>query len=134
MIYRQYKYKFYLNLNHSICIDEKQGAVHPHTWELVLDIATSENKFQEFSEIEMRLEELLDKYQDKYINTIEPFDEINPTIENAAEIFATEIKKSMEEVGWLLLTFEISETPTRTYVINMVERELSADKTDNTEK
>lgn len=124
MMYHQYKYKFYLNLNHSIRIDEKQGEIHPHTWEIVLDIATSDTKFQEFSQIEKRLEALLEKYQDQYINMIAPFRDINPTIENAAEVFVAEIKKSLEKVGWLLLTFEISETPTRTYIINLVEREL----------
>ena len=124
MIYHQYKYKFYLNLNHSICIHEKQGEIHPHTWEIVVDIATSDSQFKEFSQIEKRLEQLLEKYQDKYINEIAPFEEINPTIENAGEVFSAEIKKSIEEAGWLLLTFEISETPSRTYIINMVEREL----------
>lgn len=124
MMYHQYKYKFYLNLNHSIRIDEKQGVIHPHTWEIVLDIATSDTQFREFSRIEERLEMLLDKYQDHYINMIAPFQEINPTIENVMEVFVAEIRESLEEVGWLLLTFEISETPTRTYIINMVEREL----------
>lgn len=123
MIYHQYKYKFYLNLNHSICINQKQGEIHPHTWEIVVDIATSDTQFREFSQIEKKLEELLEKYQDKHINKIAPFEEVNPTIENAAEVFAAEIKKSIEEAGWLLLTFEISETPSRTYIINMVERE-----------
>lgn len=124
MIYYQYKYKFYLNLNHSIRINEKQGEVHPHTWEIVVDIATSDAEFREFSKIEKKLEQLLEKYQDKYINSIAPFQEVNPTIENAAEVFAKEIRASIEEEGWLLLTFEISETPSRTYIINMVEREL----------
>ena len=64
----------------------------------------------------------MEKYQDKYINSIEPFQKINPTIENAGEVFAREIRKSIEEEGWMLLIFEISETPSRTYIINMLER------------
>ena len=124
MLYHQYKYKFYLNLNHSIYINEKQGEIHPHTWEIVVDIATSDSRFKEFSLIEKKLEQLLEKYQDKYINDIGLFEKVNPTIENAAEIFSEEIRKSIEEAGWLLLTFEISETPSRVYIINMVEREI----------
>ena len=122
MTYYQYKYKFYVNLNHSITINGKQGEVHPHTWELMVDIATTDEQFQEFSQIEKKLEQLLEKYQDKYINSIEPFQKINPTIENAGEVFAREIRKSIEEEGWMLLIFEISETPSRTYIINMLER------------
>ena len=131
MIYHQYKYKFYLNLNHSIRINEKQGEIHPHTWEIVVDIATSDSQFKEFSQIEKRLEQLLEKYQDQYINSIAPFQEMNPTIENAAEVFSVEIRQSIEEAGWILLTFEISETPTRTYIINMLERELNQNSTEN---
>lgn len=123
MLYHQYKYKFYLNLNHSIYINEKQGEIHPHTWEIVVDIATSDSRFKEFSLIEKKLEQLLEQYQDKYINDIGSFENVNPTIENAAEIFSAEIRKSIEEAGWILLTFEISETPSRVYIINMVERE-----------
>lgn len=122
MTYYQYKYKFYVNLNHSITINGKQGEVHPHTWELMMDIATTDEQFREFSQIEKKLEQLLEKYQDKYINSIEPFQKINPTIENAGEVFAREIRKSIEEEGWMLLIFEISETPSRTYIINMLER------------
>lgn len=131
MIYHQYKYKFYLNLNHSICINEKQGEIHPHTWEIVVDIATSDSQFKEFSKIEKKLEQLLEKYQDQYINSIAPFQEMNPTIENAAEVFSAEIRQSIEEAGWILLTFEISETPTRTYIINMLERELKNNSQEN---
>lgn len=122
MTYYQYKYKFYLNLNHSITINGKRGEVHPHTWELMVDIVTTDEKFREFSQIEKKLEQLLEKYQDKYINNIEPFQEINPTIENAGDVFAEEIRKSIAEEGWQLLTFEISETPSRTYIINMLEQ------------
>ena len=122
MTYYQYKYKFYVNLNHSITINGKQGEVHPHTWELMVDIATTDEQFREFSQIEKKLEQLLEKYQDKYINSIEPFQKINPTIEKAGEVFAREIRKSIEEEGWMLLIFEISETPSRTYIINMLER------------
>lgn len=124
MTYYQYKYKFYVNLNHSITINGKQGEVHPHTWELMVDIATTDEQFREFSQIEKKLEQLLEKYQDKYINSIEPFQKINPTIENAGEVFAREIRKSIEEEGWMLLIFEISETPSRTYIINMLERHM----------
>ncbi len=131
MIYHQYKYKFYLNLNHSIRINQKQGEIHPHTWEIVVDIATSDTQFKEFSQIEKKLEQLLDKYQDKYINNITPFHVVNPTIENAAEVFSEEIRKSIEEAGWILLTFEISETPSRTYIINMLEREQEKNSEKN---
>lgn len=30
--FREYKFKFYLNANHFIVINGKEGEVHPHTW------------------------------------------------------------------------------------------------------
>lgn len=121
MLYRQYKYKFYLNLNHSIRIDGKQGAVHPHTWEISMDIISTDKVFTQFSQIEKRMEKLLEKYQDRYINEIPPFDTINPTLENACEFFLELIQKDIKDTGWILLMIEISETPSRSYMINVIE-------------
>ena len=37
-INREYKFKFYLNANHYIIIDGKEGEQHPHTWEFMVHI------------------------------------------------------------------------------------------------
>ena len=37
-LYREYKFKFYLNANHYIIINGKNGQTHPHTWEFVFYI------------------------------------------------------------------------------------------------
>lgn len=121
--YSQYKYKFYLNANHSIRIDDKQGEIHPHTWEIQIDIIQITDTFVQFSTIEKSVEEVFSKYQDQYLNEVEPFTVINPTLENIGEFFNLTVGRKLQEEGWLLLRFEISETPSRSYIIDSTMRE-----------
>lgn len=124
MKYRQYKFKFYLNANHAIVIDGKQGETHPHTWEIAINTLKVSDDFIQFNELETEIETFLDTYQDQVLNDIDPFDVINPTLENCCEFFKTQIQKILNEEGWVLLMIEMSETPTRTFVINALEDEM----------
>ena len=118
-MYRQYKYKFYLNANHSIQMEEKQGEIHPHTWEISIDIVEINETFKEFSNIEKIIESLIEPYQDKYINDLPPFNRLNPTLENITSYFKDLIEQELINLGYILLTIEISETPTRSFIINL---------------
>ncbi len=120
MRYSQYKYKFYLNANHSIMIGDKMGQVHPHTWEIMIDIVKIIEEFVPFSIVEKTIDDVLAAYQDKYINEVEPFDTLNPTLENISEYFKNRIEEQLKQEGWLLLKMEISETPARSYVIDAI--------------
>lgn len=126
MKYRQYTFTFYLNTSHAIYIDGKRGQVHPHTWELTLHLLYMQENFIAFHTLEKRIEQYMVKYQDICLNDVEPFDRINPTLENCCEHFKNELKDILNEEGWLLLMIEIKETPTRAYVIDL----LDADGTE----
>lgn len=126
MVY-QYKYKFYLNASHYIKIKNSNGEIHSHCFEIAIDIASTKNSdFTKFNDIEFRIEELLDAYQDKLLNEIPPFNAINPTIENICEYFKCIIASNLAEIGWVILTIEMSETPSRAYIINVIE-EMESD-------
>lgn len=118
MLYRQYKYKFYLNMNHSVEINGKIGAIHSHTWEICIGMAVEENVFVSFSEIEKCVTSVLDRYQDKYMNNLPPFNVINPTLENVGDYFFEYLRKELWERGWMLLILELSETPSRVYQVS----------------
>ena len=121
MIY-QYVCKFYLNASHFIYIDGKKGEPHSHCFEFVLDVATKEKEsFVSFTEIEKSVENLLAPYQEKLLNDVKPFDEINPTLENIANYFKELFVKEIALKKWVLVTIELSETPTRSYLINTAE-------------
>ena len=123
MRYRQYRFKFYLNASHAIMIGGKQGERHPHTWEIALTVLKFRENFVEFGAVEKSVEAFLEPYQNQFLNEVAPFDQINPTLENACENFKDRLKERLNELGWVLLKIEMSETPTRTYVVNLLDEQ-----------
>nr|MBQ8252768.1 6-carboxytetrahydropterin synthase [Lachnospiraceae bacterium] len=127
MRYSQYKFNFYLNASHAIYIDGKLGAAHPHTWEIIIRTIKSQKEFVMFNEVENRIEQFLGTYQNRYINEFEPFDAMNPTLENITSYFLEQLEELLEPLGWIVFYIEVSETPTRSYVISRVENNIISD-------
>jgi 6-pyruvoyltetrahydropterin/6-carboxytetrahydropterin synthase len=128
--YSQYRFKFYFNASHAIYLSGEMGQSHPHTWEVVLCVMRIADNFVMFNEIEKMCEEFLLSYQDVFINTVQPFTTINPTLENICGYFKEKIQNMLYEKGWLLLSIELSETPSRAYMIS-VSDELEVGKSYN---
>jgi|UniRef100_UPI003FEE6CAF 6-pyruvoyl tetrahydropterin synthase-related domain len=116
-LYREYKFKFYLNASHYIIINGKQGQTHPHTWEFMVCIMKNNDKFVQFNEFERAIESYFEKYQNRVMNEMEPFDVIVPTLENMADYFVGEIRDIVRKIGGELIMMESSETPTRSYIL-----------------
>ncbi len=124
MIY-QYVCKFYLNASHFIYIDGRAGEVHSHCFEFSVDVAIEDqNNFISFTQIENKIEETLSIYEGKLINEIAPFDTLNPTLENIAQYFKETFTERLKELNGILLTLELSETPSRAFIINAAEEEM----------
>ncbi|MEG0615403.1 MAG: 6-carboxytetrahydropterin synthase [Oscillospiraceae bacterium] len=119
MQYNQYKFKFYLNANHMIYLDGVSGQNHPHTWEIAINTLKIVDGFIQFNDVEKAVDGLLSAYQDVSLNDVEPFNFTNPTVENLCEFFKNEIRILLRKNGWVLLTIEVSETPTRSYIIDI---------------
>jgi len=105
-------------MNHSVEFDGKQGAIHSHTWEICTSISVKDEEFVLFSDVEKCVAELLEKYQDKYINEIEPFDKMNPTLENVCDYLYEFLTEELKKKGWNLFLMEMSETPSRIYQVS----------------
>lgn len=118
MLYKQYKYKFYLNLNHYVEMDGTKGEMHSHTWEIAMGIGVRDQEFVRFSDIEAYINEMLGKYQDRCINEIPPFNRVNPTLENVCNYLYELVSKGLQKKGWLLYIMEMSETPSRVYQVS----------------
>ncbi len=127
MRYSQYKFNFYLNASHAIYIDGNLGTAHPHTWEIMIRTIKSQKEFVMFTEVEKTIEEFLGKFQNRYINDFEPFDAMNPTLENITSYFLEQMELLLEPLGWIVFYIEVSETPTRSYVISRVENNIVSD-------
>lgn|GEM_PF-513193 len=118
MKYNQYRFKFYFNASHAIYLLGELGQSHPHTWEIIVQTVKITDNFVLFNEIEKAIEDFLTRYQDVSINTVEPFTTTNPTLENICTYFKECTQEMLYAKGWLLLSIELSETPTRSYLIS----------------
>lgn len=119
MKYNQYRFKFYLNAAHSIFLNGVLGDKHPHTWEITINTIKINDSFVIFNDVEKKIDKYLQGFQDIYLNDTEPFNKINPTLENICVYFKETLGKLLSKNGWVLLSIEISETPTRSYIIDV---------------
>ena len=125
---QKYRFKFYLNAVHSIELNGLMGQEHPHTWEIGLDTLKSDESFVMFTSIEKGVEQRLSLYQDKNLNTVPPFDKLNPTLENVSIYFKKILEQFLIEREWFLTRIEVSETPTRSFIIDSSSSDESSDK------
>lgn len=116
MLSKMYQYKFYLDANHYVTFDGKQGELHPHTWEISVVIELVDENVIPFYKIENMLKELLGEYQNTKLNDVAPFNRFNPTLENIGDYFTEVFSEKVSARGWELRNFTISETPSRSYI------------------
>lgn len=107
-------------MNHSVEINGQKGAVHSHTWEISMSISLDKEVFLSFKDIEEEINEMLSRYQDKYLNEIPPFDRVTPTLENVCDHLYLRLSGALRNKGWLLLNMEMSETPARAYQVSEI--------------
>lgn len=117
--FREYRLKFYLNARHYIIIGGNKGEVHPHTWEFTLQIRFGRGAFTQFSTFERGINDYLAPYQNTTMNEMPPFDSILPTLESMTDHFAEEFRKIIHNIHGILVSVEASETPTRSYIVNI---------------
>ena len=113
-------------MRHYIIINDAKGETHPHTCEFALDIKFSRNSFVEFNIFEEGISKFLEQFQNKILNEVEPFDSMMPTLENVTDYFAEEFFKIIYKTGGMLTCVEASETPTRSYIVNISEQEKNS--------
>ena len=89
--------------NPGIYLDED---IHGHTF--VVEAFVSSNHVEErtgfaidFLVLKKKVDELAEYFDHKFINTVEPFNKINPSTENLAKYFFEEINKIIPSNSWL---------------------------------
>lgn len=112
-----YRFKFYLNARHSVTLEGKTSNIHPHTWEVVILFGAETSDTINFSRFERSLTEYFQNYEGKYLNELKAFSGINPSMENIGKVLYTDIKELMSGGSLNFKRLEISENPTRTYIL-----------------
>ena len=117
-LFQEYRFKYYLNANHSIYIQGRQGDLHPHTWEFVLQVAKLRQGAMDFNEFERVMSGFWQKYQNKNLNETPPFDVLNPMLETMTEYFSEQLRGLIRPLDCELMRIEGSESPTRSFCIS----------------
>lgn len=81
-------------------------------------MVTKANMYVEFSKFENILEEYFSKYEGRVLNEIEVFENLNPSMENLGKIFYKDVSELLATNDFFLKSLEISENPTRTFIIS----------------
>lgn len=120
MGFRGYKYRFDLNAIHNIVNPDTHvwQNVHSHTLIINLYLEKHCKEFVLFDEIEQEIDTYFDQYDGKVLNEVAPFDYIVPTIEEMGKVFYENIKEIVERKNFSLIKLEISETPSRVFIVN----------------
>lgn len=124
MGFASYKYTFRLNASHTNV--GKNSFVHSHTFEIALYMKPDTESFVAYDVTEKAVNNYLTGFSGKVINSIPPFDEISPTVENIGEIFYVFIADILAKAGYQLIKLEISESPQRIFSIS--ESEIGQEK------
>lgn len=89
---------------------------HIHTLEIFIYIKLNEKESMlNYKKIDELVENYLEQYNGKYLNEMEQWQEVSPTIENLGDFFYLQLSELLEKHQYHLVMLEISETPLRTY-------------------
>lgn len=126
MGFKGHKYKFTINSSHSLSSTNEKTNIHFHTFEITLFIEHRSENFMLYENVEEDIYKYLSRYSNVYINEISPFDRIEPSIENMGYEFYSNIKEILNKKQLDLFKLEISEVPTRIFIVRDAEMELSS--------
>lgn len=117
MRFKGYKYTFKLNASHST---SEIYSVHNHTFEIALYI-TPDSKLDEikvFREIEQSVNDYIADFSGKLLNKVEPFNEINPTLENLAYFFYDKLSDILGQSDNILHRLDITDSPKHVFTVS----------------
>lgn len=120
---RTYKIKSYVNASHAVRWKSGTGKKHNHTWKIVCELHVFEGMVS-FFDIEKSLNTAINELSGKYLNDLPEFRVINPTVENVTEYLFNEIDGILRKNNAVLLRIEVSDSPTRSYCIDITERQF----------
>lgn len=111
-----YKMTYKFNAMHQI----KTGKPHSHTFIVIIYIVMDLEQQKEhasFMNYEARIKTYFSQYKQKFINEMDAFQNVVPTIERMGVIFFQNLSEELLSGGYRLQRLEIGDCPTRTFAI-----------------
>ncbi|PND40682.1 6-carboxytetrahydropterin synthase [Leuconostoc mesenteroides] len=112
-----YHLKYYIHSSHAIRWENGEGDEHAHSWEIAVEFRSTNENMIVFDKIESSLDDLFKAYSGKFLNTVEPFTTIDPTLENITKFFFTLVEKQILPMHAQLNKIELGESPMRFYYV-----------------
>ncbi len=105
----------FVNARHFVTFGPKPGPVHAHSWqvEVEVEVPPEVGDTVEFARVVKAVTSSLGVYENTVLNTIYPFNLIQPTTENIAMYFYNRVDEVLSELGLGLAQLNLWETPTR---------------------
>ncbi len=94
------------------------SSVYARTFEITLFISTVRSGLIRFDEMEEVITKTLNRYSEKELTLISPFDQLEPTLENMGDVFYQIVGQNLARLEMSLEKLEISERPIETYIVN----------------
>ncbi len=117
--YHTYKLISYVNASHAMRWKGGEGKQHNHTWEIVCEIHTKGDHMVIFNDLEKAVTEILSQINGKFLNDLDYFKKINPSVENVTEYLFDQIGPELKKLEASLIRIEVGESPTRFYCITV---------------
>lgn len=120
--FKGYKLKHKLIVLHNFQNDSDPSSVYAKAFEITMFISSLKTGMIKFDEMEAVIAKTLERYSEKELTLIPPFDLLEPTLENMGNVFYKIIRQSLARIDTSLEILEISESPIKTFVVNAVNK------------
>lgn len=112
-----YRLKYYVHASHAVRWEKGTGEKHEHSWEITVEFQSTDEHMIVFDKVEDLLEEIFKTYSGKFLNQVEPFLTINPTLENITKGFFKLVEEQIRPLHAQLNRLEVGESPMRFYYV-----------------
>lgn len=122
MGFKGYKLKHKLIVLHNFKDSADSSSVYAKAFEITLFISSIKTGMIRFDEMEAVISKTLERFSEKELTLISPFDQLEPTLENMGDVFYQIIRQNLVQIDTSLEMLEISENPIKTFVVNTINK------------
>lgn len=113
----KYILKYFLNAKHYVVFNGEKSIVHPHNWQLELNIILNHNEILSYKLIDGYIEGILESFDGKILNEHVEFIGREATTEELGRVLWKMVSEKVESMECHLETLKISENASRTFAI-----------------
>ncbi|MEG0295206.1 MAG: 6-carboxytetrahydropterin synthase [Clostridium sp.] len=113
----KYILKYFLNAKHYVFFNGEKSIIHPHNWQLELNIILNNNEILSYQLIDGYIEDILEQFDGKVLNDHSQFMGKEATTEELGRVLWKIISEKLKSMECYLEILKISENASRTFAI-----------------